>query len=98
VGQLRVQFKDVSGDIFGSVARNELVLRVQPNEAVYLKMMVKAPGAGNEIAMSDLDLTYQCVDAHAWPPASRVCLPPPPVFLSCHRCPCRSTASVLRTW
>ena len=40
------------------LARNELVLRVQPNEAVYLKMMVKRPGHGMRPLLSDLDLSY----------------------------------------
>ena len=42
--QVRIQFKDVPGDIFGDLVRNELVIRVQPQEAVYLKLLVKKPG------------------------------------------------------
>ena len=57
---MRVQFKDVAGDIFpaGEVKRNELVIRVQPNEAIYMKMMSKAPGMSIEAEESELDLTY----------------------------------------
>lgn len=40
------------------LARNELVLRVQPNEAVYMKLMVKRPGHGMNPMLSDLDLSY----------------------------------------
>lgn len=40
------------------LARNELVLRVQPNEAVYMKLMVKRPGHGMHPLLSDLDLSY----------------------------------------
>ena len=37
--QVRIQYKDVPGDIFsGSTVRNELVVRVQPNESVYVKV------------------------------------------------------------
>ena len=37
--QVRIQYKDVPGDIFGGNAvRNELVVRVQPNESVYAKV------------------------------------------------------------
>ena len=37
--QIRIQYKDVPGDIFsGSTVRNELVIRVQPNESVYVKV------------------------------------------------------------
>ncbi|XP_071084261.1 glucose-6-phosphate 1-dehydrogenase-like isoform X1 [Haliotis cracherodii] len=58
--EVRVQFRDVAGDIFpsGEVKRNELVIRVQPNEAVYLKMMTKTPGMAIECEESELDLSY----------------------------------------
>ena len=59
--EVRVQFRDVAGDIFpaGEVKRNELVIRVQPNEAVYLKMMAKTPGMKIACEETELDLTYQ---------------------------------------
>ncbi|KAK4883850.1 hypothetical protein RN001_000121 [Aquatica leii] len=57
--EVRVQFKDVPGDIFGGKAkRNELVIRVQPGEAVYVKLMVKSPGVAFDIEETELDLTY----------------------------------------
>ena len=58
--EVRVQFKDVPGDIFapGAVKRNELVIRVQPNEAVYMKMMTKTPGMSFTCEETELDLTY----------------------------------------
>lgn len=57
---VRIQFKDVSGDIFdkGACKRNELVIRVQPNEAMYIKFMTKKPGMGFELEETELDLTY----------------------------------------
>ncbi|TNM87131.1 hypothetical protein fugu_007361 [Takifugu bimaculatus] len=43
--EVRLQFSDVPGDIFDeNCQRNELVVRVQPDEAIYLKMMTKRPG------------------------------------------------------
>ncbi|XP_010169878.1 glucose-6-phosphate 1-dehydrogenase, partial [Antrostomus carolinensis] len=42
--EVRLQFRDVPGDIFGRCKRNELVVRVQPDAAVYTKMMTKKPG------------------------------------------------------
>ena len=37
--KVRIQYKDVPGDIFGGKSvRNELVIRVQPNESVYVKV------------------------------------------------------------
>lgn len=58
--EVRVQFKDVAGDVFpkGEVKRNELVIRVQPSEAIYLKMMAKTPGMTFNCEESELDLTY----------------------------------------
>ncbi|KAG0223609.1 glucose-6-phosphate dehydrogenase [Mortierella sp. GBAus27b] len=56
--EIRVQFKDVAGSLFSTVSRNEIVIRVQPNEAVYVKMMNKEPGLGMKTIISDLDLSY----------------------------------------
>lgn len=57
--EIRIQFRDVAGDIFnGQVKRNELVMRVQPGEAVYVKMMTKDPGMTFKLAETELDLTY----------------------------------------
>lgn len=57
--EVRVQFKDVSGDIFeGKPKRNELVIRVQPGEALYVKLMVKKPGMAFDMEETELDLTY----------------------------------------
>ncbi|XP_078520629.1 glucose-6-phosphate 1-dehydrogenase isoform X3 [Lissotriton helveticus] len=57
--EVRLQFRDVPGDIFNQQCkRNELVIRVQPNEAVYAKMMTKKPGMFFNPEESELDLTY----------------------------------------
>lgn len=57
--EVRLQFRDVAGDIFQQQCkRNELVIRVQPNEAVYTKMMTKKPGMFFNPEESELDLTY----------------------------------------
>ena len=40
-------------------ATNELVLRVQPNEAIYLKINNKVPGLGMRLDRSDLNLLYR---------------------------------------
>lgn len=59
--EIRVQFRDVPGNIFKEdvVKRNELVIRVQPNEAVYCKMMTKSPGMKVEPEETEMDLTYK---------------------------------------
>ncbi|KAM8831164.1 glucose-6-phosphate 1-dehydrogenase isoform 1-T1 [Synchiropus picturatus] len=58
--EVRLQFTDVPGDIFeNQCRRNELVVRVQPNEAVYAKMMSKKPGVYFWPEETELDLTYR---------------------------------------
>lgn len=56
--EIRIQYKEVKSGIFANSERNELVMRIQPDEAMYLKMNIKVPGS-NEISMSELDLTYK---------------------------------------
>lgn len=58
--EVRLQFTDVPGDIFNSQCqRNELVVRVQPDEAIYAKMMSKKPGVYFNPEETELDLTYR---------------------------------------
>ena len=57
--EIRIQFKDVPGQLFNGAARNELVMRVQPNEAIYLKLMAKTPGLSDAVQETELDLSYQ---------------------------------------
>jgi glucose-6-phosphate 1-dehydrogenase len=58
--EVRIQYKDVPGDIFtGQTVRNELVIRVQPNESVYVKVMTKTPGMSFNLEETELDLTYK---------------------------------------
>ena len=60
--EIRIQYKDAPAAAFmfegTPCARNELVLRLQPNEAVYMKMNVKQPGLSSEAVQSELDLSY----------------------------------------
>jgi len=58
--EVRVQFRDVSGNIFSDshIHRNELVIRVQPGEAVYMKVMSKRPGMSFSCEQTELDFTY----------------------------------------
>ncbi|XP_019453031.1 PREDICTED: glucose-6-phosphate 1-dehydrogenase, cytoplasmic isoform-like isoform X2 [Lupinus angustifolius] len=57
---IRVQFKDVPGDIFKcqKQGRNEFVIRLQPQEAMYMKLTVKQPGLEMSTVQSELDLSY----------------------------------------
>ena len=69
--EIRIQFRDVPSEMFldeksnddnnssQRSARNELVIRIQPNEAIYLKINTKRPGEiGFGIEETELDLTY----------------------------------------
>lgn len=57
--EVRIQYRDVPGDIFGGRSkRNEMVIRVQPGEALYVKMMTKSPGITFDMEETELDLTY----------------------------------------
>ena len=57
--EIRVQFKDVTSGIFKDIARNELVFRIQPSEATYLKLNAKMPGLYTRAMPVEMDLTYK---------------------------------------
>eukprot|EP01103_Thecamoeba_quadrilineata_P017582 TRINITY_DN6308_c0_g1_i1.p1 TRINITY_DN6308_c0_g1~~TRINITY_DN6308_c0_g1_i1.p1 ORF type:complete len:504 (-),score=160.30 TRINITY_DN6308_c0_g1_i1:18-1319(-) len=57
--EIRIQFSNVGSYLFGEVPPNELVMRVQPDEAIYLKMSMKKPGLSNMLEQLELDLTYK---------------------------------------
>ncbi|WBW71901.1 glucose-6-phosphate 1-dehydrogenase Zwf1 [Schizosaccharomyces osmophilus] len=57
--EVRVQFKPVANGLFKDAHRNELVIRIQPNEAVYFKLDIKQPGISSKPLLTDLDLTYK---------------------------------------
>lgn len=48
----------------GQCKRNELVIRVQPDEAVYVRVMTKRPGMAFDVEETELDLTYS--DKEKW--------------------------------
>eukprot|EP00899_Mesostigma_viride_P029644 jgi/Mesvir1/9865/Mv22403-RA.1 len=60
VALVRVQFKEISGSLFANKhgQRNELVMRLQPAEAIYMKTVIKEPGYSNNVILGELDLTY----------------------------------------
>ncbi|KAI8464825.1 MAG: glucose-6-phosphate dehydrogenase [Monoraphidium minutum] len=64
--EIRVQFRHVPGNLYRSkqgsnldAHTNELVIRIQPKEAIYLKINNKVPGLGLRLDVSRLDLQYQ---------------------------------------
>jgi len=60
---IRIQFKAAPGAerMFAGheIPEQELVMRLQPDEAVYMKTNVKSPGLTSKPTTSELDLTYK---------------------------------------
>lgn len=56
--EIRIQFKKNPAPLFPNAPNNELVIRVQPNEAVYMKVNAKEPGLSSAVLQTELDLTY----------------------------------------
>lgn len=56
--EVRLQFRNVAGNLYSGSARNELVIRIQPKEAVYMKFNNKQPGLSYQTIQTDLDLSY----------------------------------------
>ena len=61
--EVRIQFKDPPGGVNlfqgQETPRNELVLRLQPDEAVYMKTNVKMPGLSSKPGQVEMDLSYK---------------------------------------
>lgn len=64
--EIRVQFRHVPGNLYKKSfatnldnATNELVIRVQPDEGIYLRINNKVPGLGMRLDRSDLNLLYR---------------------------------------
>lgn len=49
----------MTSGIFTNIPRDELVIRIQPNESVYIKMNSKLPGLSMQTVQTELDLTYR---------------------------------------
>lgn len=59
---MRIQFKDPPSGSFmfddKHLPRNELVMKLKPEDQIYFKTNVKAPGLANTPIQSELDLSY----------------------------------------
>lgn len=63
--EVRIQFKQVPGALFPAIVgaeHNELVIRVQPDEAIYMRIVSKVPGLTSRMEEARLNLFYR----HAW--------------------------------
>lgn len=66
--EIRLQYKAVASGVFNNIPNNELVIRVQPDPAVYMKFNAKTPGLSNATQVTDLDLTYSSRYKDFWIP------------------------------
>lgn len=66
--EIRIQYKGVPSGVFNDIPNNELVLRVQPDPAVYMKFNAKIPGLSNATQVTELDLTYSTRYKDFWIP------------------------------
>jgi glucose-6-phosphate 1-dehydrogenase len=65
--EIRIQFRDVPGNLYRDrcghtvvgQATNELVLQIQPDESILLRINNKIPGLGLQLDSSDLNLLYR---------------------------------------
>jgi glucose-6-phosphate 1-dehydrogenase len=61
--EIRIKFREVAGSMFseqhGVPAANELVIRVQPDESIYLRVINKVPGMKLQLESRDLNLLYK---------------------------------------
>jgi glucose-6-phosphate 1-dehydrogenase len=63
VTKIRIKFRHVASNIFCDAGvcpeANELVIRIQPDEAIHLRVTNKTPGMGMNFTAKDLDLRYK---------------------------------------
>ena len=68
--EIRIQFNDVPANLYtGFTTTNELVIRVQPDEAIYFSIMNKQPGLKEITKTSKLDFTYKSKSTQRIPDA-----------------------------
>ena len=64
--EVRIQFHHAPGNLYkkqlgatSDMNSNELIIRIQPDEAIYLRLNSKIPGLGMRLDQTDLDLQYK---------------------------------------
>lgn len=62
INEVRIRFRGIPAGLFGNTGvvmhPNELVIRIQPDESIVLKIMNKQPGLQLELAPTELNLRY----------------------------------------
>jgi glucose-6-phosphate 1-dehydrogenase len=63
ITEIRIHFRNIPSDMFchqgGCPDANRLIIRVQPDEAIYLSLVNKVPGMGMKVTTKNLDLQYK---------------------------------------
>lgn len=69
--EVRIQFNEVPANLYTAhkVTPNELVIRIQPDEAIYFKIMNKVPGYTDRLTESQLDFSYKSQTKQSIPDA-----------------------------
>ena len=57
--EIRIQYKNTPTGKFSKLPRNELLIRVQPNESITLNMNTKQPGLTMQTAEAKLSMAYK---------------------------------------
>lgn len=76
--EIRIRFRPVAGGLFagsaGGPAPNELLIRVQPDEALRLAVTSKVPGLTMDLQTTNLDLSYKAAFNEKLIPDAYECL------------------------
>jgi len=71
--EIRILFREIDNCVFceeeGCPHTNELVIRVQPDEAIIFRITSKVPGLGLEMESRDLDMQYNTAFSELIPDA-----------------------------
>ncbi len=71
--EIRIQFRELPANIFCNAGAcplaNELVIRVQPDESIYLSLVNKVPGMDMNLEARNLDLQYEAAFSELIPDA-----------------------------
>lgn len=63
INEVHIRFRGIPAGLFGDTGvvmhPNELIIRIQPDESIVLKIMNKQPGLQLELAPTELNLRYQ---------------------------------------
>jgi glucose-6-phosphate 1-dehydrogenase len=71
--EIRIRFRDVPVNMFCKLDTcpdaNQLIIRVQPDEAIYLSLTTKVPGMDMKLETRDLNLQYRLAFSEQIPDA-----------------------------